>query len=52
MDLEFMLLDTLDGLRPRNKPQVASLAEATDAIEKIRDAEKGKTDESVALIIG
>ena len=39
MDLEFMLLDTMDYLRPKQAPKVANLAEARDACQRIRQAE-------------
>ena len=39
MDLEFMLLDTFDNLRPKMAPKVSSLKQAEEAIRKIRQAE-------------
>lgn len=39
MDLEFMLLDTFDSIRPRKAPKVTSFEEANVAIKKIREAE-------------
>lgn len=39
MDLEFMILDTFDALRPRRAPKFASLEEATVACNNIVVAE-------------
>ena len=39
MDLEFMILDTFDSMRPRKAPKVASIEEANVACKKIREAE-------------
>ena len=39
MDLEFMLLDTMDNLRPKQAPKVSNLAEAREACQRIRQAE-------------
>lgn len=39
MDLEFMLLDTFDSLRPKNFPKIESLSEANSACQRIRQAE-------------
>ena len=39
MDLEFMILDTFDSMRPRKAPKVTSLEEANNACEQIRHAE-------------
>ena len=39
MDLEFMMLDTFDTLRPRKAPKLASLDEATTACNRIVSAE-------------
>lgn len=39
MDLEFMLLDTFDSLRPKNFPKIETLAEANNACRRIRQAE-------------
>jgi hypothetical protein len=40
MDLEFMLLDTFDNLRPRKAPKLASLDDANTACARIIQAEK------------
>mmetsp|Transcript_26302 Transcript_26302/g.35112 ORF Transcript_26302/g.35112 Transcript_26302/m.35112 type:complete len:178 (-) Transcript_26302:111-644(-) len=39
MDLEFMLLDTFDGLRAKNLPKVETLDESNAAVRRIRQAE-------------
>lgn len=39
MDLEFMLLDTFDSVRPKNFPKVENLQEANQLCQKIRQAE-------------
>ena len=39
MDLEFMILDTFDSMRPRKAPKIASLEEANKACAKILKAE-------------
>ena len=39
MDLEFMLLDTFDGLRPKNFPKVDPLEQSNIAVRRIRQAE-------------
>ena len=40
MDLEFMLLDTFDAIRPKQCPKVDSFTHAQEIIRQIRDAEK------------
>jgi len=40
MDLEFMVLDTFDNLRPKQAPKVNSLQESVNACARIRKAEK------------
>ena len=44
MDLEFMLLDTMDNIRPKQAPKVADLAEASEACNRIRRAEAAILD--------
>ena len=44
MDLEFMLLDTMDNLRPKQAPKVTDLEEATEACNRIRRAEAALLD--------
>lgn len=39
MDLEFMILDTFDSMRPRKAPKIASLEEANKACGQILQAE-------------
>lgn len=39
MDLEFMLLDTFESLRPKQAPKVNSLEEAQEACSRIIQAE-------------
>jgi hypothetical protein len=39
MDLEFMILDTFDSMRPRKAPKLTSLDEANKACDKILQAE-------------
>ena len=39
MDLEFMLLDTFEGLRTKNFPKVDSLQQSNVACRRIRQAE-------------
>ena len=39
MDLEFMLLDTFDSVRPKNFPKMESVKEANNACRRIRQAE-------------
>lgn len=39
MDLEFMLLDTFDGLRPKNFPKVETLEQSNTAVRRVRQAE-------------
>ena len=39
MDLEFMLLDTMDNIRPKQAPKVGNLVQASEACNRILLAE-------------